>query len=59
MSIEAPWIEGNLQVFRNLHRKAELLRSGNPKHEKIRPLLIVMGGVMRGVAGGGASYCAN
>lgn len=45
-------MEGNFDVFKNLAKKARLLDEMSLEHQKIRPLLIVMGGVMRGVAGG-------
>ena len=46
-------LEGHPQVFRSLFTKAKMLEAGNPEHSKIRPLLVVMPGTMRGVVGGG------
>jgi len=39
-------------IVRALMQKKELLESGDPTHQNIRPLLIILGDGMRGVAGG-------
>ena len=46
-------LEGDVAVFRSLFQKRNLLSADDPRHRDIRPLLIVMPGTMRGVAGGG------
>ena len=46
-------------LVKNLFRKKQLLEAGDPAHKEIRPLLIVMGGGMRGVSGGGAVTALN
>ena len=43
----------NSQVVKNLFLKRDLLRQGDPKHEQIRPALLICGGGMRGVYGAG------
>ncbi len=45
--------EGDLPLIRNLFTKKFLLETGDPSHEHIRPLLLVLSGAMRGVFGGG------
>lgn len=45
--------EGNSEVLARLHEKKRLLAEGNPRHEEIRPALLVLSGTMRGVYGGG------
>lgn len=42
------------QLIQNLFLKRELLRTGNKEHEKIRPVLIILSGGMRGVSGAGS-----
>lgn len=45
--------DGNLDIFKKLAEKRDLLKQNDDRHKEIRPLLIVMPGLMRGVAGGG------
>lgn len=45
--------EGNSEVLARLHEKKRLLAEGNPRHEEIRPALLVCSGVMRGTYGVG------
>lgn len=47
------FFEGSKEVLARLHEKKQLLAEGNPRHEEIRPALLVCSGVMRGVYGGG------
>lgn len=42
------------QVVQNLYRKRDLLLRGDKAHEEIRTVLVVCGGMMRGVYGAGA-----
>ena len=52
------YLEGREDVvFQNLFRKKRLLDAQNDEHKKIRPLLISLPGIMRGVIGGGTSFC--
>ncbi|MEK7537262.1 MAG: patatin-like phospholipase family protein [Patescibacteria group bacterium] len=43
------------KLVQNLLLKNELLRNGDKKHEKIRPVLVILGGCMRGVSGAGSA----
>ena len=43
-------------VARNLFRKRDLMLRGDSSHERIRSLLIICGGGMRGVYGDGGSF---
>ena len=45
--------EGDSEVLKRLFYKKHLLAEGNPEHEKIRPALLILSGVMRGAYGGG------
>ena len=47
------FFEGSLEVFSRLREKQRLLREGNPLHETIRPVLLILSGIMRGVYAGG------
>ena len=46
-------------IVERLFEKKRLLEAGDARHEMIRPLLIVLGGGMRGVSGGGAVTALN
>lgn len=45
--------EGDISVLQALSEKMWLRLEGNSKHEQIRPLLLILGGMMRGVVGAG------
>lgn len=45
--------EGNPEVLRNLWRKKQLIESGDVSQYEYRTLILVLGGVMRGVYAGG------
>lgn len=45
--------EGSLEVLQNIFLKQQLLNEGNPLHEQIRPGLLILSGMMRGVNGAG------
>ena len=47
-------IRPDSSIVARLFRKKELLERNDPEHAKIRTLLIVLGGGLRGVSGGGA-----
>jgi len=47
------FFEGNHDVVKALHAKRDLLQSG-ADHMHVRPLLIICGGVMKGIFGGAA-----
>ena len=49
----------NSTIVERLFEKKRLLEGGDARHEMIRPLLIVLGGGMRGVSGGGAVTALN
>lgn len=46
-------LEGDTSVIKAIKEKKRLLDTDAP-HEHIRPLLVICGGLMRGVYGGGA-----
>lgn len=43
------------KLIQNLIRKRDLLQQGDPRHTEIRPLLLILGGGMRGVSGAGTA----
>lgn len=45
--------EGDLRVLQALSEKMWLRFEGDDKHKQIRPLLLILGGMMRGVVGAG------
>lgn len=49
------FIEGNIGVLKRIHEKQRLLDADDPRHETIRPALLIGSGVMRGVYGGGGT----
>jgi len=49
------FFEGEESLFTRLREKRDLLRRADMAHEKIRPLLWISSGVMRGVSGIGAA----
>ncbi len=54
-----PRMNPTSKIVQNLFKKKELLESGDSAHTAIRPVLIVLGGGMRGVSGGGAACALN
>ncbi|MFC1612662.1 patatin-like phospholipase family protein [Patescibacteria group bacterium] len=44
------------ELIKNLHRKRMLLEAGDERHKKIRPVLLALGGGMKGACGGGIMY---
>lgn len=48
-------ITPDASIVAALKKKKELLEANDPSHSAIRPLLIILGGGMRGVAGGARS----
>ncbi|KND51187.1 MAG: serine protease [Parcubacteria bacterium C7867-001] len=51
--------EGSREVLERLHLKQKLLREKDPAHEEIRPALLILSGVMRGVYGGGQTIALH
>lgn len=51
--------EGNKEVLVNLFKKKQLLMEGDASHQKIRPALLVLSGVMRGVYAGGQAIALD
>ncbi len=47
------FFEGNPETLARLAEKRDLLKAGDARHEEIRPALIVLSGLMRGVDAGG------
>lgn len=47
------------QLVQNLFLKKALLRQGDPQHEKIRPLLLILSGAMRGTYGAGVTIALS
>ncbi|MDP2696397.1 MAG: hypothetical protein Q8O87_04105 [bacterium] len=45
----------NQRIIENLFLKKRLLEAGDPEHIKIRPVLLILGGGMRGVSGAGSA----
>jgi len=45
--------EGNKEVLKHLFLKKKLLAEADPRHQAIRPALLILGGVMRGIYSGG------
>jgi hypothetical protein len=45
------------KVVENLFLKSKLLEEGREDHEKIRPVLVVLGGGMMGAMNGGKMVC--
>lgn len=47
------------KLIENLFRKRDLLLAGNEDHKQIRPVLLILGGGMRGASGIGAVYALH
>ena len=52
-------IKANSRIIERLYRKRDLLLVGNKEHEQIRPVLLILGGGMRGASGIGAVYALH
>lgn len=47
------------RLIERLLLKRDLLAAGNPEHEQVRPVLLILGGGMRGASGIGAVYALH
>ncbi len=49
----------NSRIVERLFLKRDLLAAGDPSHETIRPVLLILGGGMRGASGAGAAHALH
>lgn len=52
-------INKDSQLIQNLFLKSRLLRAGDKEHEKIRTVLVILGGGMSGVCGAGSAHALH